>query len=199
MSAQDATVTRRRILAAARGVLAADARAPVAAVATAAGLSRATVHRYFRTRADLLAAVDLEPDPDARARVLAAAAELIASHGLAALSMDELAAQSVKSAHLPLSQSCIMLPLQRVWPLEHSVAGATHAPSWHTAPFAHMSVDHLPPSVQNWTTFVASGWQRVSPAVHSGAGACRHCPFRQNSSEAQRLFAYHLPFGSHSR
>ena len=83
---------RGRILEAAERVLTLDPGAPVAAVATAAGLSRATVHRHFRTRADLLAAVDLEPDPDARARVLAAAAELIAGHGLAALSMDELAA-----------------------------------------------------------------------------------------------------------
>ena len=83
---------RGRILEAAERVLTRDAGAPVAAVAAAAGLSRATVHRYFRTRADLLAALDLEPDPDARARVLGAAAELIAGHGLAALSMDELAA-----------------------------------------------------------------------------------------------------------
>jgi AcrR family transcriptional regulator len=85
---------RGRILEAAERVLTRDAGAPVAAVAAAAGLSRATVHRYFRTRADLLAALDLEPDPDARARVLGAAAELIAGHGLAALSMDELAGLS---------------------------------------------------------------------------------------------------------
>jgi len=82
----------RRILEAARGVLAADGGAPMAAVAAAAGVSRATVHRHFRTRADLLAALDLEPDPDTAARVLAAAADLIGRDGLAALSMDELAA-----------------------------------------------------------------------------------------------------------
>lgn len=69
----------------------------MATVAAAAGVSRATVHRYFRTRADLLAALDLEPDPDARARVLAAAAGLIARDGLAALSMDELAALAAVS------------------------------------------------------------------------------------------------------
>ena len=66
----------------------------MAAVADAAGVSRATVHRHFRTRADLLAALDLEPDPDARARVLAAAARLLGRDGLAALSMDELAAEA---------------------------------------------------------------------------------------------------------
>ena len=92
MTGEEGATTNQRILAAAREVLARDAGAPVATVATAAGLSRATVHRHFRTRADLLAALDLEPDPDARTRVLAAAAELIAGHGLAALSMDDLAA-----------------------------------------------------------------------------------------------------------
>jgi AcrR family transcriptional regulator len=92
MTGEAGATTNQRILAAAREVLARDAGAPVATVATAAGLSRATVHRHFRTRADLLAALDLEPDPDARTRVLAAAAELIAGHGLAALSMDDLAA-----------------------------------------------------------------------------------------------------------
>ena len=92
MGAKDGTATKHRIRAAAREVLARDTGAPVAAVAAAAGLSRATVHRYFRTRADLLAALELEPDPDARTRVLAAAAELIAGNGLAALSMDDLAA-----------------------------------------------------------------------------------------------------------
>lgn len=92
MTTADDTGTRRTILEAARSVLASDPGAPIATVAGAARVSRATVHRYFRTRADLLAALDLEPDPDARARVLAAAAELIGRDGLAALSMDELAA-----------------------------------------------------------------------------------------------------------
>ncbi len=56
----------------------------MAAVARAAGVSRATLHRHFRTRADLLAAVGVEPDrwyarPDA-----AATAELISRDGLEA-------------------------------------------------------------------------------------------------------------------
>lgn len=90
MKAADGT-TRRRILEVAESVLAGDSGARMATVAGAAGVSRATVHRHFRTRADLLAALDVEPDPDARARVLAGAAELIARDGLAALSIDELA------------------------------------------------------------------------------------------------------------
>lgn len=83
--------TRDRILGAARSVMAADAAASMVSVAEAADLSRATVHRHFRTRGELLAALDLEPDPDSRARVLAAAVELVGRDGLAALSMDELA------------------------------------------------------------------------------------------------------------
>jgi hypothetical protein len=113
--------------------------------------------------------------------------------------LESLLAQFVKSAHLPESQLCIMLPLQRVCPLVQSAEGITHAPSWQTAPFAHMSVDHLPPSVQNWTTFVESGWQRASPEAHSGAGACRHCPFRQNSSLPHASLAYQRPSASHWR
>jgi AcrR family transcriptional regulator len=92
MTAAHATTTRGRILGAARTVLAGDSGAPIATVAKAARVSRATVHRHFRTRVDLLAALDLEPDPDSRERVLAAAAELIGRDGLGALSMDELAA-----------------------------------------------------------------------------------------------------------
>ena len=92
MKSTDAMGPRSRILEAAQSVLASDPGASMARVAAAGDVSRATVHRHFRTRADLLAALDLEPDPDSRARVLVAAAELIAGHGLAALSMDELAA-----------------------------------------------------------------------------------------------------------
>jgi AcrR family transcriptional regulator len=91
MQAIDERPARGRILEAARTVLAEDGAASMARVAAAARLSRATVHRHFRTRAELLAALELEPDPGTRERVLAAAAELIGRDGLAALSMDELA------------------------------------------------------------------------------------------------------------
>lgn len=83
--------TRQAILAAAGPVLALDPSAPLETVATAARVSRATFYRHFRSRADLLAALDLEPDPGSRQRVLVAAAGLIGRDGLAALSMDELA------------------------------------------------------------------------------------------------------------
>jgi AcrR family transcriptional regulator len=80
-----------RILAAARPALTTDPTLSMAALAAAAGVSRATLHRHFRTRADLLAAVGVEPDPGTRARVLAAAAQLISRDGLEALSMDDVA------------------------------------------------------------------------------------------------------------
>src|SRR5579859_3921243 len=82
------TATRQRILAAARQR---DPLPTLSALARAAGLSRATVHRHFATRAALLQALDLEPEPHTRERVLSAAIELLARHGLAQLSMDAVA------------------------------------------------------------------------------------------------------------
>jgi AcrR family transcriptional regulator len=86
------TEPRARILRAAARALASDSRASVAAIADDARTSRATVYRYFPSRSELLAALDLEPDPATRDRVLGAAAELVGRDGLRNLSMDELAA-----------------------------------------------------------------------------------------------------------
>src|SRR5690242_10073247 len=83
-----ASATRERILDVARR------REPLPSVtelARAAGLSRATVHRHFATRAALLEALDLQPQPETSQRVLEAAMELLARDGLAALSMDAVA------------------------------------------------------------------------------------------------------------
>ncbi len=84
--------TRERIIEAARTLLAQRPSASAEEVAAAASVSRATFYRHFRSRDDLLAELELEPDPGSRGRVLAAAAELIGRDGLSALSMDELAA-----------------------------------------------------------------------------------------------------------
>jgi len=84
-------VTREAVLAAARTLLERDRGASLHDVASAAGVSRATVYRLFGSRPGLLEALDLEPDPDARHRVLAAALELIGQQGLGRLSMDEVA------------------------------------------------------------------------------------------------------------
>jgi AcrR family transcriptional regulator len=80
------------VLAAARGVLGADRSASLDEVARAAGVSRATVYRLFGSRDGLLQALDLEPEPGARERALAAGLELVSRDGLARLSMDEVAA-----------------------------------------------------------------------------------------------------------
>src|SRR5436190_13039120 len=78
-------------MSAAREVLAEDAAAPVAVIADRAGVSRATFYRHFGSRESLLESIQLEPRPDARARILVAAKEMLLVTSLAELSMDELA------------------------------------------------------------------------------------------------------------
>jgi len=86
--------TRERILGKARGLLAKGGSPTVAQLAAAAGVSRATFYRAFETREALLEALDLQPEPGARERILGAALNLIGAHGLNALSMDDLATQA---------------------------------------------------------------------------------------------------------
>ena len=88
--AEDPTI-RRQVMSAAREVLARDAGAPVATIAGRAGVSRATFYRHFGSRASLLASVEVEPRPDARARILTAATDMLVRTSLAELSMDDLA------------------------------------------------------------------------------------------------------------
>lgn len=80
------------VLTAARTVLSGNPGASLNEVAAAASVSRATLYRMFGSRDGLLRALDIEPDPDSRERVLAAALELVSRDGLARLSMDEVAA-----------------------------------------------------------------------------------------------------------
>jgi AcrR family transcriptional regulator len=61
-------------------------------LAAAAGVSRATLYRLFGGQRHLLEELGLEPPPNVRDRVLDAALDLVGRHGLAELSMDELAA-----------------------------------------------------------------------------------------------------------
>jgi AcrR family transcriptional regulator len=61
-------------------------------LAAAAGVSRATLYRLFGSQQHLLQALGLEPPPTVRSRILDAALDLVGRHGLAELSMDELAA-----------------------------------------------------------------------------------------------------------
>jgi AcrR family transcriptional regulator len=82
---------REAILAAAKEIFGDSRKATIDEVARTAGVSRATVYRLFGSRRQLLAELDMEPDPDSRDRVLSAALELVGRDGLARLSMDELA------------------------------------------------------------------------------------------------------------
>jgi AcrR family transcriptional regulator len=61
-------------------------------LATRAGVSRATLYRLFGSQQHLLQELGLQPPPTMRSRILDTALELVGRHGLAELSMDELAA-----------------------------------------------------------------------------------------------------------
>lgn len=82
---------RDRILTQARVVLAMGGRPTVTDFAHAAGVSRASFYRAFPSRDALLEALQRSPEPDSRGRILEAALELVGEHGLAGLSMDDLA------------------------------------------------------------------------------------------------------------
>ena len=66
----------------------------MAQFASAAGVSRTSFYRSFESRDALLEALEVPPELGARERILEAALKLVGEHGLAALSMDELAAQA---------------------------------------------------------------------------------------------------------
>jgi AcrR family transcriptional regulator len=63
-------------------------------LAAAAGVSRATLYRLFGNQQHLLHELGLQPPPTVRSRILDTALELVGRHGLAELSMDELAARA---------------------------------------------------------------------------------------------------------
>jgi AcrR family transcriptional regulator len=63
-------------------------------LAAQAGVSRATLFRLFGSQQNLLQELGLAPPPKVRGRILDTALELVGRHGLAELSMDELAAQA---------------------------------------------------------------------------------------------------------
>jgi AcrR family transcriptional regulator len=81
----------RRILDRAPAVLARRGKATVADFAAAAGVSRASFYRHFKSRDALLAALEVAPEPGTKERILAAAVEMVGADGLTALSMDDLA------------------------------------------------------------------------------------------------------------
>jgi AcrR family transcriptional regulator len=83
---------RKHVLTALKPVFAGGGRPSVQEIARTAGISRATFYRHFHSRDELVRELDLEPDPATRDRVLDTALDLVGRHGLAALSMEELAA-----------------------------------------------------------------------------------------------------------
>jgi AcrR family transcriptional regulator len=72
-------------------VLARGGKPTVADFARAAGASRSSFYRHFKSREALLAALAVAPEPQTRERVMAAAVEMVGAGGLTNLSMDELA------------------------------------------------------------------------------------------------------------
>jgi AcrR family transcriptional regulator len=85
---------RERILIQARELLSGTGRPTVEQIAAAAGISKAAFYRVFDSRAALVDALRLDPEPATRERILHAALELVGGDGLAALSMDELASKA---------------------------------------------------------------------------------------------------------
>jgi len=75
-------------------VLAMGGKPTITDFATAAGLSRASFYRMFKSRQALLEALHRTPEPGARDRILAAAFRMVGERGLSSLSMDELAGKA---------------------------------------------------------------------------------------------------------
>lgn len=88
---------RERILSRARDVLQKEGKPTVAQFATAAGVSRASFYRIFKSREALLEALEVAPEPGTRERILDAALVEVGAHGLSALSMDDLADRAAVS------------------------------------------------------------------------------------------------------
>jgi len=82
-------------------LLARDRQASVEAIATAAGVSRTTFYRAFPSRAQLLRALEVQPEPDTRQRVVDASIRMLRTQTRKELSMDSLASEaSVSRANL---------------------------------------------------------------------------------------------------
>jgi AcrR family transcriptional regulator len=75
-------------------LLSRDRQSSIDAIATAAGVSRTTFYRAFPSRAQLLHALEVEPEPDTRQRVLDASIRMLRTQTLKELSMDALASEA---------------------------------------------------------------------------------------------------------
>ncbi len=75
-------------------LLARDRQVSVEAIAIAAGVSRTTFYRAFPSRAQLLRALEVQPEPDTRQRVVDASIRMLRTQTLKELSMDSLASEA---------------------------------------------------------------------------------------------------------
>src|ERR1700681_4509195 len=89
-----APTARERIMTEAARLLSNDRQSSIDSIATAAGVSRTTLYRAFPSRAQLLHALEVQPEPDTRQRVLDASIRLLGSQTLTDLSMDALASEA---------------------------------------------------------------------------------------------------------
>jgi AcrR family transcriptional regulator len=87
-------VSRDAVLEAAARAIAQVQQPTMEELAAAAGVSLRTLYRLFGSRQELLRELAQEPPPSSRLRVLETAFELVGQHGLAELSMDDLASQA---------------------------------------------------------------------------------------------------------
>src|SRR2546423_11356211 len=85
---------KQRIMSEASRLLAHDRQASVEDIAIAAGVSRTTFYRAFPSRAQLLRAIEVQPEPDTRERVLQASMRMRGRQTLKELSMDSLASEA---------------------------------------------------------------------------------------------------------
>src|ERR1700737_4243647 len=85
---------RERIMNEAARLLSRNRQSSIDDIATAAGVSRTTFYRAFPSRADLLHALAVQPEPDTRQRVLDASIRMLRTQTLKDLSMDELASEA---------------------------------------------------------------------------------------------------------
>ena len=75
-------------------LLARNRQVSVEDIAIAAGVSRTTFYRAFPSRAQLLHAIEVQPEPDTRQRVLDASIRMLGTQTLKELSMDALASEA---------------------------------------------------------------------------------------------------------
>src|SRR6202140_449805 len=89
-----AEIRRNRIMNEAARLLSNDRQSSIDEIASAAGVSRTTFYRAFPSRADLLHALEVQPEPDTKQRVLDASIRMLGTQTLKDLSMDELASEA---------------------------------------------------------------------------------------------------------